>query len=249
VDRGGVGVFTRLVPAALLALAAALLVAPLGGVAAQTSDAAVAAAFAAALARGDTPAVLALFADDAQIKERNAVLAAGRERVSAWARECLAADFALDPHSLAVADAAAAWDFADSTGCYWRLRPGAETAPRPGPEVNPAEGRLTIRIEQGRIVSLTLTYSEAWQAKFLRSVAAPIVAAQARATATAAAARQIATATAVVAAEATQVAQANVPHAPDTQGRTTPSVVPWIVGLGLMGLAALLAAASSRPAA
>ena len=32
----------------------------------------------------------------------------------------------------------ATWAFADSTGCYWRLRRGAETAPWPGPEVNPA---------------------------------------------------------------------------------------------------------------
>ena len=88
---------------------------------------------------------------------------------------------------------------------------------------------------QGRVTSLTLIYSDAWQARYLRSVAAPIVTAQARATATA------------VAAEATRAAAASAPHPPDIQRRTTPSVGPWLAALGLLGLAGVMAAGSSRP--
>jgi len=90
-------------------------------------------------------------------------------------------------------------------------------------------------VAQGRVTSLTLIYSDAWQARYLRSVAAPIVTAQARATATA------------VAAEATRAAAASAPHPPDIQRRTTPSVGPWLAALGLLGLAGVMAAGSSRP--
>jgi hypothetical protein len=79
-------------------------------------------------------------------------------------------------------------------------------------------------VAQGRVTSLTLIYSDAWQARYLRSVAAPIVTAQARATATAAGAWQHAAAATAVAAEATRAAAASAPHPPDIQRRTTPSV-------------------------
>ncbi len=138
--------------------------------------------------------------------------------------------------------ASATWAFADATGCYWRQRPGAATAPGPGPEVDPAEGHLTITVAGIRITALTLQYSDAWRARYLRSVAAPIVAAQARATA--AAARQHPAAATVASAETAHAAVPGGPPPPDTQGRTTPSVAPWLAALGAalggVGLLALL---------
>jgi hypothetical protein len=225
----------------------------------------VALAFQTAVSTHDAGALLKLLHAGAVVKERNAVLAAGSTRLAAWIGECLATDFVLKPGTLAIkADpgavvlttdprtliptddsiTSAAWEFADSTGCYWRMRPGADTAPWPGPEVNPAEGRVTITVGQGRITSLTLVYSDAWQARYLRSVAAPIVAAQARATATAAAAQQIA---AAATAEVARTAARSAPPAPDTQGRTVPSVWPWLGALGLLGLVGIMAAAGSQP--
>jgi hypothetical protein len=219
----------------------------LDGVPAEAQVLPVARAFQAAVLAHDGGGLIGLFAAEAVVKERNAVVAAGPNRVAAWIGACLTTDFALEPDSLvltadSVASAAAAtWAFADSTGCYWRLRPGAETAPWPGPEVNPADGHITISVAQGRIRSLTLIYSDAWQARYLRSVAAPIVAAQARVTATAAAAGQQAAA----ATEAARAAAASAPHPLNTQGRTTPSVGPWLAALGLLGLAAVVAAGRS----
>ena len=76
----------------------------------------------AGLAAGDAAAILALFAPNAQVKERVAVLAAGPEAVAAWVRDCLLPDVRLGPGTRRLSASAATWELRDALGCYWRAR-------------------------------------------------------------------------------------------------------------------------------
>jgi hypothetical protein len=211
-----------------------------------------AAALEAALEAGDAAAALALFAPDAQIKERGAVLAAGPERVAAWVRACLLPDVRLVPGSRRLGGAGASWAVRDALGCYWRARPDASP---PAWDVAPADGTLAIAVAGGAIASLTIVYDPAWEQRKLAAQAAPVRTAQALATARATqtgqtAAGAPANAAATRSAEATRVAAGQVPTAPNTQDRRTPSVGPWLAALGavLVGVAVLALLPRPRPA-
>jgi hypothetical protein len=200
-----------------------------------------AAAFEAALDSGDAAGALALFAPDAQVKERVAVLAAGPERVAAWVRGCLLPDIRIVPGTRRVDGAGAAWVMWDALGCYRRARPDTFT---PAWDVAPADGTLAVAVAGGRISTLTIAYDPAWERRKLEAQAAPVRTAQARATQAAAAATAGAAAIATRGVEATHAADARLPKAPNTQDRRTPSVGPWLVALGLtlagvLGLALL----------
>ena len=166
--------------------------------------------------------MLALFAPDAQVKEHVAVLAAGPERVAAWVRDCLLPDVRLVPGTRRLGAAAAAWEVRDGLGCYWRARPAGF---RPAWDVAPGEGTLTVAVAGGRIATLTVVYSPAWEARLLTAQAAPFRTAQAQATARAG--QPAAPTPTGAAAPATRV-----PAAPSTQDRRTPSVGPWLAALG-----------------
>jgi hypothetical protein len=197
--------------------------APLGR-AGGSEAAPVAAALDATLRAGDEVAVLALFAPDAQIKEGNAVLAAGAAGLRPWIEACLLHTFWLDPATLQVTDATASWSFVDTTDCYWRTRQGPLP---PALDADPAEGTATITVRAGSIVSLTLDYSPAWRQRALAAQAAPIVTAQAQATPRAAAGDAAATAS-------------PGPVAPDTQGRASASPAAWAAAVALaVGVAGL----------
>jgi hypothetical protein len=236
------GIVVRAATRVVFAAAAlALAVAPLNSGFAQSEDAApVARAFQLGLASQDVAGMLDLFADDGTIKERVAVLAAGRERLQAWIERCLTRDFSLVVGSAQIAGNRATWQFEDWTRCYWLSRPDALM---PGWNVNPADGTVELVVREGRIASVTLAYSAQWEARRLEAQAAPIRAAQAQATQRA---HTEAVASATRAAEATKVAAQIAPHAPDTQARTTPSPALWLAGTGLM-LATVALAAAARP--
>jgi hypothetical protein len=201
----------------------------------------VAAALEAALAAGDAAAAVALFAPDAQIKEHVAVLAAGPEGVAAWVRGCLLPDVRLVPGTRRAggAGAGATWDVRAALGCYWRARPDGF---RPGWDVAPAEGTLTVAVAGGRIATLTVVYDPAWERRLLVAQAAPVRTAQALATVRAA--QPAARTTAPHATADARAAATPVPAAPSPQDRRTPSVAPWLAAVGTalagVGLLALL---------
>ena len=208
--------------------------APVAVAAAPDDAGALAVALEAGLEAGDAVALLALFAPDAQIKEGVAVLAAGPARVAAWVRDCLLPDVRLVPGTRRLGAAAATWEVRDGLGCYWRARPAGF---RPAWDVAPGEGTLTVAAAGGRIATLTVVYSAAWEARLLTAQAAPFRTAQAQATARAG--QPAAPAPTGAAAPTTRV-----PTAPSPQDRRTPSVGPWLAALGAAlaggGLLALL---------
>jgi hypothetical protein len=193
-------------------------------------------AFASAVQAQNNEGLMRTLALDVLVRERHAVVAAGPERVAAWVAACLLHDFTLVPGSGHPEPQGYSWDFRDSTGCYWRQRPGAETAPWPGADVNPAEGVLHLTLDGELVTALTLTYSDAWQARYLRSLAQPILAARAQGTADHA-----------LPVPTPSLALPPAPPAPDTQGRVTHSAGIWIVAAAGMVLSCLAAlAATSR---
>jgi hypothetical protein len=194
-------------------------------------------AFETGVDAGDAGALLALFAPDAQIKEGVAVLAAGPARVAAWVQACLLPDVRLVPGTRRLGAAAATWDLRDGLGCYWRARPAGF---RPAWDVAPGEGTLTVAAAGGRIATLTVVYSAAWEARLLIAQAAPFRTAQAHATARAG---QPAAPTPTGAAAPTT----RVPAAPSTQDRRTPSVGPWLAALGAALAGGALLALLPRP--
>jgi hypothetical protein len=171
----------------------------------------------AALEARDADAAAALFAPEARIKERVAVLAAGRARVAAWVQGCLLPDVRLVPGTRHLGGALATWELRDALGCYWRARLAPDGF-APAWDVAPAAGTLAI-------TTLTIVYDPAWEQRKLEAQAAPIRTAQALATRTAA-------------------APPPTPAAPSTQDRRTPSVATWLAALGAalggVGLLALL---------
>ena len=108
------------------------------------------------------------------------MLAAGPARVAAWVRDCLLPDVRLVPGTRRLGAAGATWAVRDGLGCYWRARPAGF---RPAWDVAPGEGTLTVAVAGGRIATLTVVYSPAWEARLLTAQAAPFRTAQARATA------------------------------------------------------------------
>ena len=122
----------------------------------------------------------------------------------------------------------------DGLGCYWRARPAGF---RPAWDVAPGEGTLTVAAAGGRIATLTVVYSPAWEARLLTAQAAPFRTAQARATA---APPATARATPMPAAR-------REPTAPNTQDRRTPSVGPWLAALGAALAGGALLALLPRP--
>ena len=195
---------------------------------------ALAVALEAGLEAGDAGALLAHFVPDAQIKEGGAVLAAGPARVGAWVRDCLLPDVRLVPGTRRLGAGAAAWEVRDGLGCYWRARPAGF---RPAWDVAPGEGTLTVAAAGGRIATLTVVYSPAWEARLLTAQAAPFRTAQARATA---APPATARATPMPAAR-------REPTAPNAQARRTPSVGPWLAALGAALAGGALLALLPRP--
>jgi hypothetical protein len=207
----------------------------------------IAEAFAAALATGDARTVRRLFAAQAVIQERYAVLAAGEPRLTDWIAACLLQDIWLLPSSRQVVGETVTWEFLDATGCYWRSRPEPNLL-RLGGEPGPAQGTLALTVQAGAITALVYTYSPDWEARLLAATAARIRVAQVQATQTALMAR-MATGEPAVPDLTTGVPAsfggAGAPHAhgvsppppdaPDTQGRITPSRAPWLVALTLCG--------------
>src|SRR3954454_9038149 len=175
------GVFLATTGALVLALAG-----PLVGVAYAERDAtgeatmtdgveraAFARAFQAAVRAHDDAGLLDLVRPDALIKERNAIVAAGSDRVAAWVRACVARRFALDPASLTVTATGASWAFSDASGCYERTRPSALSG---GRDFGPAGGVVELTLRDGKVATPTFTYSAEWEARRMASIAVPVLA-------------------------------------------------------------------------
>jgi len=202
--------------------------------------AAFARAFQAAVRAHDDAGLLDLVRPDAQIKERNAIVAAGPDRVAEWVRACVARRFALDSSSLNVTANGASWAFSDASGCYERTRPSALSG---GRDFGPAGGVVELTMRDGKVATLTFTYSAEWEARRMASIAAPVLAAQAAV----AHAAPTATAAAPLPTEDAPAALVSIPPAPDTQRRTTPSAAPWL-GAAIMTTVVGVFAALKRPA-
>jgi hypothetical protein len=185
--------------------------------------AAFARAFQAAVLAHDGDGLVSLFRADATIRERNAVVAAGPARVAEWVQACVARRFALDPASLRLTAQGATWAFSDASGCYERTRPGVFSVSR---DLGPAGGVVELTLRDGQIDTLTFTYNPEWEAQRLASMAAPVLAAQ-----EAQARQRTMPAPLATPLPLDEPAVAAPPTAPpNTQGRTTPPLAPWVAG-------------------
>jgi hypothetical protein len=152
---------------------------------------------------------------------RGVTWAAGAPEVRAWARPLLVAGHRVEATGYRTSGdgATATWDYTATADAFRRL-----------PGVGPTAGTAELTVRGDRIVSLTLASDPA-------SVAAR-----------AAAVERAAAAGAARAAQATAVAASGVlRRTPDTQGRGTPAVGPWIVAAALALAGVVVLAALKRP--
>ena len=188
----------------------------------QAQVAALARTFQMAVRAHDGDGLVTLLHPSPIVKERNAVVAAGAAPVAHWVQACVARRFTLDPSSLHLEEQGASWVFSDASGCYERTRPGVFGV---GRDLGPAGGVLEMAVQGGKIAQLTFTYSRAWEARRLASMAAPVRAAQEE---EARRALQPAPPVAPLPLDDREVPSSRVPSPTDTQHRTTPSPLPWI---------------------
>jgi hypothetical protein len=215
---------------------------------------ALATALNAAWNAGQVEGVVALFAEEATVRQRDAEIEGsgpnvavrdrygvahtyigepppGDGRVVTWAAgapevRAWARPLLADGHRVEAAGYRTSGDGATATWDY----AATTAATRRLPGVGPTAGTAELTVRGGRIVSLTLTSDRASVAARQASL------------------RRAAAAAAARAAQATAVADSGVlRRTPDTQGRGAPAVGPWLVAAALALAGVVVLAALKRP--